>query len=133
MRRTSPEAGSTPRRAARRSPTSWYEKRTTATITSSSSTPRGPSSAWRFTPDTRPIRESETLGRLFAGTPFDRPPTCDRCGKLESECACPPLVVEPVRLAPETQTARLKLERRPKGKVVTVVGGLDPEGNDLEA
>jgi translation initiation factor 1 len=72
------------------------------------------------------------LGRLFAGTPFDRPPTCDRCGKLESECACPPVVVEPVRLAPETQTARLKLEKRPKGKVVTVVGGLDPEGNDLE-
>jgi translation initiation factor 1 len=72
------------------------------------------------------------LGRLFAGTPFDRPPTCDRCGKLESECACPPPVVEPVRLAPETQTARLKLEKRPKGKVVTLVFGLDPEGNDLE-
>jgi translation initiation factor 1 len=73
------------------------------------------------------------LGRLFAGTPFDRPPTCDRCGKLESECACPPPVIEPVRLAPETQTARLKLEKRPKGKVVTLVFGLDPEGNDLEA
>jgi translation initiation factor 1 len=72
------------------------------------------------------------LGRLFAGTPFDRPPTCDRCGKLESECACPPLIVEPVRLAPETQTARLKLEKRPKGKVVTVVHGLDPDGNDLD-
>jgi translation initiation factor 1 len=73
------------------------------------------------------------LGRLFAGTPFDRPPTCERCGKLESECACPPITVEPVRLAPETQTARLKLEKRPKGKVVTAVVGLDPEGNDLEA
>ncbi len=73
------------------------------------------------------------MGRLFAGTPFDRPPTCDRCGKLESECACAPLVVEPVRLAPETQTARLKLEKRPKGKVVTLVFGLDPEGNDLES
>ena len=73
------------------------------------------------------------MGRLFAGTPFDRPPTCVRCGKLESECACPPVVVEPIRLAPETQTARLKVERRPKGKVVTAVSGLDPEGNDLEA
>jgi translation initiation factor 1 len=70
---------------------------------------------------------------LFAGTPFDRPPTCERCGKLESECACPPIAVEPVRLAPESQTARLKLEKRPKGKVVTVVSGLDPVGNDLEA
>jgi translation initiation factor 1 len=73
------------------------------------------------------------LGRLFAGTPFDRPPTCERCGKRESECACPPTVDEPVRLAPETQTARLKVEKRPKGKVVTVVLGLDPVGNDLEA
>ena len=68
---------------------------------------------------------------MFAGTPFDRPPTCDRCGKLESACSCPPPVVEPVRLAPETQTARLKLEKRPKGKVVTAVHGLDPGGNDL--
>ena len=71
------------------------------------------------------------MGRLFAGTPFDRPPTCDRCEKLESECACLPLLVEPARLAPETQTARLKLEKRPKGKVVTAVNGLDAEGNDL--
>jgi translation initiation factor 1 len=72
------------------------------------------------------------LGRLFAGTPFDRPPTCERCGKLELECDCPLIATEPVRLAPETQTARLKLEKRPKGKVVTAVIGLDPEGNDLE-
>ena len=73
------------------------------------------------------------MGRLFAGTPFDRPPTCDRCGRLESECDCPPSTVEPVRLPPETQTARLKMEKRPKGKVVTLVFGLDPAGNDLES
>jgi len=71
------------------------------------------------------------VGRLFAGTPWDRPPMCDRCGKVESECACPPSVVEPVRIAPETQEARLKVEKRPRGKVVTTVGGLDPAGNDL--
>jgi translation initiation factor 1 len=73
------------------------------------------------------------LGRLFAGTPWDRPPTCDRCGRVEAECTCPALVVEPVRIPPETQTARLKVEKRPKGKVVTTVGGLDPTGNDLES
>lgn len=28
--------------------------------------------------------------------------------------------------------ARLRLERRPKGKVVTIVSGLDPIGNDLD-
>ncbi len=73
------------------------------------------------------------MGRLFAGTPFDRPPTCERCGKLETECGCPHPVVEPSRLDPSTQTARLKREKRPKGKVVTVIGGLDPGGNDLVA
>lgn len=73
------------------------------------------------------------MSRLFAGTPWDRPPTCDRCGKLESECACPPPVVEPVRLDPAKQTARIRVEKRPKGKVVTVVANLDPEGNDLPA
>lgn len=71
------------------------------------------------------------MTRLFAGTPWDRPPICDRCGRLESECSCPPEVVPPVRLPPETQTAVLAVEKRPKGKVVTIVSGLDPEGNDL--
>jgi len=71
------------------------------------------------------------VGRLFAGTPFDRPPVCDRCGQLESACACPPVVAEPKRIPPDTQTARLKVEKRPKGKVVTAVSGLDPAGNDL--
>jgi len=42
-------------------------------------------------------------------------------------------MVEPVRLAPESQTARLRLEKRAKGKVVTVVANLDPDGNDLPA
>ena len=71
------------------------------------------------------------MGRLFAGTPFDRPPTCDRCGLLESACSCPPVAVELIRIPPGEQTARLRVEKRPKGKVVTVVAGLDPAGNDL--
>ncbi len=73
------------------------------------------------------------MGRLFAGTPWDRPPSCDRCGKPESECQCPAPAVEPTRIAPEKQTAGLKVEKRPKGKLVTVVKNLDPKGNDLEA
>ena len=67
--------------------------------------------------------------RLFAGTPFDRPPQCDRCGQLEAECTCPPPV--PRRLAPERQTARLAVEKRTKGKLVTVIRGLTAENNDL--
>jgi translation initiation factor 1 len=73
------------------------------------------------------------MQRLFAGTPWDRPPSCERCGKPETECTCPPPIAEPVRLAPESQTARIKVEKRSKGKIMTVVGNLDPEGNDLPA
>lgn len=67
--------------------------------------------------------------RLFAGTEFDRPPTCERCGKLEEVCNCPP---EPAaKLEPGKQTARLAVEKRKKSKTVTVVRGLPAEGNDL--
>ena len=71
------------------------------------------------------------MPRLFAGTPWDRPPTCDRCGRLESACSCPPLVPEVKRIPPEQQTARLMTERRAKGKLVTMIAGLDPKDNDL--
>jgi len=63
--------------------------------------------------------------RLFAGTPYDRPPKCDRCGALEPECTCPPLAAG--------QMARVAIEKRKKGKVVTVIRGLTAENNDLPA
>ena len=67
--------------------------------------------------------------RLFEGTPWDRPPRCERCGELEEVCTCPP----PPRVLtpPEKQTARLAVEKRKKGKVVTVVRGLAADDNDL--
>jgi translation initiation factor 1 len=67
--------------------------------------------------------------RLFEGTPWDRPPRCDRCGELEETCTCPP--PPKVLTPPEKQTARLAVERRKKGKVVTVVRGLPADQNDL--
>lgn len=67
--------------------------------------------------------------RLFEGTPFDRPPRCEKCDQLEEECICPP--EPPFRIPPEQQTARLAIEKRKKGKRVTVVRGLPEEGNDL--
>ena len=67
--------------------------------------------------------------RLFAGTPFDRPPRCGRCGELEEDCTCLP--EPPPRIPPEQQTARLTVEKRKKGKLATVVQGLNAEGNDL--
>ena len=70
--------------------------------------------------------------RLFAGTPFDRPPTCERCGVLEAECQCAPLPPPAApRIPPNEQLARLTVDRRRKGKTVTLVQGLPPAGNDL--
>jgi len=71
------------------------------------------------------------MTRLFAGTPFDIPPKCDHCGQLDSDCRCPPHVKS--RIAPERQTAKLQLEKRKKGKVVTVITGLTAAANDLPA
>lgn len=68
---------------------------------------------------------------MLAGTKFDRPPHCERCDQLESECSCPP--TEPVRLAPEKQTARIAIEKRRHGRVVTVIRGLSSDANDLDS
>jgi len=67
--------------------------------------------------------------RLFEGTQWDRPPRCERCGELDEDCACP----TPPKswTSPEKQTARLAIEKRKKGKLVTVVCGLSPEESDL--
>ncbi len=67
--------------------------------------------------------------RLFEGTPFDIPPKCDACGQLESECTCDPKIKS--RVAPEKQTARLRIEKRKGGRVVTVVSGLLASANDF--
>ena len=66
------------------------------------------------------------MTRLFAGTPWDRPPRCERCGALETDCQCPP-----PKIPPNQQTARISLEKRKKGKQVTVIRGLSATGNDL--
>lgn len=67
--------------------------------------------------------------RLFEGTPFDRPPHCDRCGALETDCRCPPPTAS--RTRPEKQTARIQVEKRKKGKLVTAIRGLTDEGDHL--
>lgn len=72
------------------------------------------------------------MTRLFAGTPFDRPPHCERCEQPETECKCPPIPEpEPERVPPQKQTAKISLEKRRKGKVVTLVRGLKSEESDL--
>lgn len=69
------------------------------------------------------------MTRLFAGTPFDIPPRCDRCGELEEDCRCEPLPID--KVAPEKQSVRVRVDRRKHKRMVTVVWGLDPDETDL--
>jgi translation initiation factor 1 len=69
------------------------------------------------------------MSRLFAGTSLDRPVTCERCEKPLAECRCPRGQDGQIRL-PKDQPVRVRREKR-RGKVTTVVSGLDPQANDL--
>lgn len=69
------------------------------------------------------------MTRLFAGTQWDMPPRCERCGELEENCHCPP--PPKTYLAPEKQTAKVAVENRKAGKKVTVVRGLSAEDSNL--
>lgn len=64
--------------------------------------------------------------RLFEGTEFYQPPRCERCNELEEACQCQP--PEPQPQPPQEQVAKIRVEKRKKGKVVTVVQGL-ADGN----
>ena len=69
---------------------------------------------------------------LLAGTKWDRPPHCERCDKPETECTCPPPEPEPPEPIDYTkQTAVLAIEKRKKGKKVTVIRGLVKTGDEL--
>lgn len=74
------------------------------------------------------------MSRLLAGTIFDRPPHCERCDLPEEDCECPPEEPETRSLLPpEKQTARVAVEKRKRGKTVTVIRGLSAADNDLAA
>src|SRR5687768_722170 len=69
---------------------------------------------------------------LFDGSKFERPVTCEVCGKAMGECVCPRDAAGRV-LPPAKQTAVIRLEKRPGGRVMTLVEGLDPVASDLQA
>jgi translation initiation factor 1 len=66
------------------------------------------------------------LKKLFAGTKWDVP--CEKCAKPLSQCECPPPPLAPPPgagpVAPSEQGAVVRVEKRNKGKKVTVVAGL---------
>ena len=72
------------------------------------------------------------MSGLFAGTPLERPVTCEVCGKPLDVCTCPRDASGRV-LLPKDQTASIRREKRRKGKVVTTIAGLDPSASDLIA
>ncbi len=71
------------------------------------------------------------MSGLFAGTPLERPVTCERCGLVLKECRCPRGASGKVVL-PKDQPARVRREKR-RGKIVTVIAGLDADATDLKA
>lgn len=68
---------------------------------------------------------------LFDGTPLERPVTCDRCGRVESECDCPPPPAKGTAPAPHEQQVRVRRERR-RGKWSTVVAGVEADAAGLK-
>src|SRR5438445_4951783 len=67
---------------------------------------------------------------LFDGTPLQRPVTCERCGQVMQECRCPRDASGKIVL-PSEQSATVRIENRGKGKVVTLIEGLNPVASDL--
>ena len=63
---------------------------------------------------------------LFDGTPLERPVVCDQCGSDVKQCNCAcrdEPDVEP-EVDPGKQRLQLAIEKRKRGKVVTVIRGL---------
>lgn len=55
---------------------------------------------------------------LFDGTALERPILCERCGKDVKVCQCPPEDVLPGK-----QSLKVRVEKRKRGKLVTVIAG----------
>src|SRR6185503_18170500 len=72
------------------------------------------------------------MSGLFAGTPLEQPVTCETCGKPLTDCTCPRDASGAI-LLPAAQTAIVNLEKRKKGKIITIISGLDPVASDLAA
>ncbi len=72
------------------------------------------------------------MSGLFAGTPLERPVTCEVCEQPLETCQCPRDGDGEV-LLPGDQIAIVRLEKRKKGKVVPTSSDLDPHAVDLKA
>ncbi len=67
---------------------------------------------------------------LFDGTPLENLVVCSQCGLSTKECKCPP-GAEPA-VPPTRQQLKVTLEKRRRGKTVTVVSGFQGGPEDLQ-
>lgn len=68
---------------------------------------------------------------LFDGTPLERPVLCDECRLPEADCKCPPKV-EP-DTPPEKQRLKIRVDKRKRGKFVTVISGFSCRAEQMQA
>ncbi len=67
---------------------------------------------------------------FFDGTSLQRQVTCERCGAAIATCQCPRDAAGQI-LLPADQIVKVRIEKRGKGKQVTLIEGLDPAATDL--
>lgn len=71
------------------------------------------------------------MSRLFSGTQFELPASCERCNKPLGECPCPRDKQGKV-VDPKQASVRIRREKR-NGKFVTVIAGLTMRDSDKQA
>jgi translation initiation factor 1 len=69
---------------------------------------------------------------LFAGTSLERPVTCERCEQPLESCRCPRDSAGSI-LLPGQQAVTVRMEKRGKGKVMTIAAGFDAAATDVPA
>ncbi len=73
---------------------------------------------------------------LFDGTPLENAVLCTRCGQALKHCQCPPLEDDPAAnspsLPPDRQRLKVKVEKRRRGKLVTVISGFQGSQQELQ-
>ena len=67
---------------------------------------------------------------LFDGTPLEDTVVCSRCGQALKQCQCPP--VDERSVEPSRQQLKVTVEKRHRGKIVTLVTGFQGSPSDFQ-
>jgi translation initiation factor 1 len=69
---------------------------------------------------------------LFDGTLLERPVLCEQCGRDTKLCDCPPTHKPEADTLPEKQSLKVRLDKRKRGKLVTVISGFTCSATQLQ-